>query len=184
MGIQASGPRTGVARAAGSGAGTGRVMFARPRTRLPVPPPFSRDTAMARGWPLASFLELGAFPGAIPCARAHAKAVLWEWGSALLDPAELVVSELATNAVQASAVLVKPAVLRLWVVSDGRGVLVMVWDASPRIPACRGESFDIAAEGGRGLLLVETLSARWSWYASQDWGGKIVWALITDMGGV
>ncbi len=33
------------------------------------------------------------------------------------------------------------------------------------------------AEGGRGLLLVEAISHRWSWYATPEQGGKVVWAL-------
>ena len=41
-------------------------------------------------WPYHSFLPLGALPGAIPCARLHTTAVLWEWGmEALAQPAEL-----------------------------------------------------------------------------------------------
>jgi len=35
---------------------------------------------MADEWPLRSYLELGALPSAVPCARLHAKQVLWEWG--------------------------------------------------------------------------------------------------------
>ena len=54
-------------------------------------------------WPYHSFLPLGALPGAIPCARLHTTAVLWEWGmEALAQQAELTVSELVTNAVRAS----------------------------------------------------------------------------------
>ena len=30
--------------------------------------------------PLRSYLELGALPTAVPCARLHARHVLWEWG--------------------------------------------------------------------------------------------------------
>jgi hypothetical protein len=35
---------------------------------------------MAEEWPLETFLELGALPTAVACARWHAKQVLWEWG--------------------------------------------------------------------------------------------------------
>ena len=57
----------------------------------------------AECWPLRSYLELGALPSAVPCARLHAKHVLWEWGlDALAEAIELVVSELITNGVQAS----------------------------------------------------------------------------------
>src|SRR4249920_695233 len=31
-------------------------------------------------WPLRSYLELGALPTAVPCARLHARHLLWEWG--------------------------------------------------------------------------------------------------------
>jgi len=44
-------------------------------------PPFaaSQDDGFAGRWPLQSFPELGALPGAVPCARLHARQVLWEW---------------------------------------------------------------------------------------------------------
>jgi hypothetical protein len=47
-----------------------------------------------------SRLALGALPSAVPCARAHARAVLHGWGLRTLSPdAEAVVSELVANAV-------------------------------------------------------------------------------------
>src|SRR5258705_9630884 len=53
-------------------------------------------------WPLQSRLELGTLPGAVPCARLHARLVLTEWGqSALADSVELIASELMTNALHA-----------------------------------------------------------------------------------
>jgi hypothetical protein len=39
---------------------------------------------------------------------------------------------------------------------------------------------DDDAESGRGLLLVEAISQRWGWYATQDTTGKVVWALIDE----
>src|SRR5579872_687081 len=51
-------------------------------------------------FPRRSSLGLGALPSAVPCARLHARQVLWEWG--LSEVAELLVSELVTNAVQAA----------------------------------------------------------------------------------
>jgi hypothetical protein len=51
-----------------------------------------------------TYLELGALPTAVPCARLHVKHVLREWQMPrLADPVELVVAELVTNAMQASA---------------------------------------------------------------------------------
>ncbi len=52
---------------------------------------------MADNWPLHSYLELGAFPGAVPCARLHSRQLLWEWGlTDFSDTIELLVSELVT----------------------------------------------------------------------------------------
>src|SRR5262245_66454081 len=69
--------------------------------RLPVTGEQAGATLAA--WQLWSSLELGPFPGAVPCARLHAKLILWEWGmQAIADAVELVVSELVTNALMAS----------------------------------------------------------------------------------
>ena len=49
-------------------------------------------------WPRCSVLELGALPTAVPCARLHARQVLWEWRlGALREVAELVVSDSLNN---------------------------------------------------------------------------------------
>jgi anti-sigma regulatory factor (Ser/Thr protein kinase) len=54
-------------------------------------------------WPLRSSLVLGALSSAVPCASLHVKHVLWEWGlNSLAERAELLVSELVTNAVTAA----------------------------------------------------------------------------------
>ena len=85
-------------------------------------------------WPLRTGLDLGPLPGAVPCARAHVRQVLWEWGHAELgDDAGLVVSELVTNAVTASRDLLPHGLVppvRLWLASDTELVL-----ASSGIPA-------------------------------------------------
>ena len=119
---------------------------------------------MAWDWPLSSFLELGPLPTAVSCARLHAKHVLWEWGvSALSERVELIVSELATNALKASTALDWISPIRLWLLSDRQRVLILVCDANPQPPVRM--DVDEQAEGGRGLLLVEALSAKWDWYA-------------------
>ncbi len=54
-------------------------------------------------FPQRSSLLLGALPSAVPCARLHTRQVLWEWGlSEIAGIAELLLSELVTNAVQAA----------------------------------------------------------------------------------
>lgn len=182
MSLYAPGGFAGGVRAAGSGTGLGGAAAARPRPRVPVPPSYGQGSTMARGWPLRDFLELGALAGAVPCARLHAKAVLWEWGLSVVDQAELVVSELVTNAIQTSFSLLQPAVVRLWLLSDRRQVLILVWDGSPRVPVRPDtDPLDIA-EDGRGLMLVEASSDQWSWYVTPEYGGKVIWALFTESG--
>lgn len=137
---------------------------------------------MAAGtWPLQSHLELGALPTAVPCARLHARQVLWEWGlDKLAETAELLVSELVTNAVKATAGRDRLPPVRLWLSSDKERLLIEVWDADPRppVPASPAENGipALTNEGGRGLFLVAALSQRWSWYAAREWGGKVVWS--------
>lgn len=149
------------------------------------PPGFSHHAATS--WPLQSCLELGALPSAVPCARLNAKQVLWEWGlEALAEAVELIVSELVTNGVQVSEGMIGcrylgrwiPGVppVRIWLCSDRRNVLVQVWDGNERRPE-RKEA-DLEAVGGRGLLLVEALSAEWGTYTPERSTGKVVWALV------
>jgi len=105
--------------------------------------------------------------------------VVAEWGlRELADTVELVVSELVTNAVRASqrsrgrgAVI---PVVRLWLASDGHGVLIGVWDSSSQAPVRHDAGPD--QESGRGLLIVESSSRDWGSYRTPD--GKVVWALI------
>lgn len=140
--------------------------------------PSSRAERLARDWPLGDFIELGALASSVPCARYHARQILWEWRLARLsDSVELVVDELMTNAVSASRALDWPFPVRMWLLSDRVNVLVLIWDANPEPPVRIDPASD--AEGGRGLLLVEAISARWDWYAGPGTDGKLVHALIT-----
>ena len=128
-------------------------------------------------WPLRSFLELGALPSAVPCARLHTRQLLWEWQlTDLEDDAELLVSEITTNAIQVSQADGRTAPVRLWLLADRTRLLIMVWDASP-LPPVRMTTSSSDAENGRGLLLVESLSTRWDFFAHQQ-GGKVVWAAL------
>jgi anti-sigma regulatory factor (Ser/Thr protein kinase) len=171
------------ARAAGGGTGT--VRGAEPptaarspapsRAPVPVPPPRPDGKSLAAGWPLRDFLELGALPTAVPCARLHARLLVREWGLAtMVGNVEILVSELVTNAVHASRALGPVFPVRLWLLADAARVLIIVWDASPQLPV-RAE-ISTEAESGRGLLLVEMLSDEWGTWAVPA-GGKTVWAL-------
>jgi anti-sigma regulatory factor (Ser/Thr protein kinase) len=132
---------------------------------------------MADLWPLQSFLELGPLASAVPRARQHVRQRLWEWSiTDSRENAELVVSELLTNAVRATRAAELVAPVRLWLLSDLGSVLILVWDSSPQTPVRIDASGE--AENGRGLLLVEAISVRWSWYVPRHLGGKVVWAQI------
>jgi anti-sigma regulatory factor (Ser/Thr protein kinase) len=135
------------------------------------------------GWPLSAHLPLGALPTAVPCARGYIRAILDEWNLAVLaDAAELIVSELVTNSVQATADKDgRPRygeaglpVVHLRLASDRVRFRAEVWDSVPRLPAARQAGPD--EEGGRGLALVEALSDRWGWITVPGWPGKVVWA--------
>jgi hypothetical protein len=104
------------------------------------------------------------------------------WGlPELADTAELLASELVTNAVRASQRLTPRAdlplvpVVRIWVASDQISLVIRVWDASSDMPQRRDAGPD--AEGGRGLQLVDAVSADWGAY--QEDNGKVVWVMIS-----
>jgi anti-sigma regulatory factor (Ser/Thr protein kinase) len=143
------------------------------------------EITSAYGWPLRTCLELAALPTAVPCARLHAKNVLHEWQlRPLADTVELLVSEIVTNAVRASATVGQHGqgvpTTKVWLTSDGQRVLIQVWDSDTHQPAL--QKAGLAAESGRGLLLVQTLSTEWGWYTPDGQGGKIVWALCVAPG--
>jgi anti-sigma regulatory factor (Ser/Thr protein kinase) len=127
-------------------------------------------------WPLQDFLELGALDSAVPCARLHARQVLREWGfGRLSDSAELLVTELITNAIRASGEMTQAYAVRLWLLSDSARIVIVVWDASPRPPVLADVTSE--AENGRGLMLVQAASEQWGWSSREDGDGKFVWAI-------
>ncbi|MEV6999151.1 SpoIIE family protein phosphatase [Streptomyces sp. NPDC093982] len=89
--------------------------------------------------------------------------------------AELVVSELVTNAIRYG---IHPIRLRL--IHDARTLICEVSDTSHTAPHLRrAKTFD---EGGRGLLLVAQLTQRWGSRHTAD--GKTIWAEIGLLGEV
>jgi len=92
------------------------------------------------------------------------------------EGAELLVTELVTNAVKASRAMTQAFPVRLWLASDSAQVLILVSDASPE-PPVRIDTSD-EAENGRGLMLVEAISEQWGWYFREDNDGKVVWATM------
>jgi len=118
-------------------------------------------------------ITLGAIDSSPRTARASAAAQLCEWGRAdLAGDAGLVVSELVTNAVQASTAAGTAVGLRL-VLTTG-SVFVEVHDRAPGHPmACEPGP---GSESGRGLQIVAALAADWGWTPTAD--GKVTWAEI------
>ncbi|QNP61779.1 SpoIIE family protein phosphatase [Streptomyces genisteinicus] len=111
--------------------------------------------------------ELPADPSVVATARRHVAAQLEEWG---LDDAvfttELVVSELVTNAIRYGG-----APIRLRLIRD-TALICEVSDGSSTAPHLRrARIFD---EGGRGLLLVASLTECWGTRYGPT--GKTIWA--------
>ena len=136
-------------------------------------------------WPLASMLPpMGALVTVPAIARAHLGVTLTSWRlGELTEPGELVVSELTTNAVEASTgptgrllyVNGRMPVVRLCLFSDGVRLLIEVWDQAMGFPKLRRAASD--AEAGRGLHLVDSVTrGRWGWQPGQGPAAKVVWA--------
>jgi hypothetical protein len=138
-----------------------------------APPPEAANSAEAlRIWP----------PTALTVHRArHALAdALGEWKmDELGDAAALVLSELLTNAVQHGRVAGRDVGTRFRRLPDG-GLRIEVHDARSETPAPRAAAaWD---EHGRGLALVEALTAgRWG-TATREGPGKLVWADLAPAG--
>ena len=155
-----------------SGAAKPSPPATRPTPRLG--PGLSSDPATA--WSLADRLELGCLPSAVPCARLHTRAILAEWGLAHLnDTAELMVSELVTNALQATQAANLASPLTIYLHANDAWLRVGVWDALRQPPDQHPHS--LTADHGRGLQIVAALSHDWGTYHPTH-GGKIVYALI------
>jgi anti-sigma regulatory factor (Ser/Thr protein kinase) len=134
--------------------------------------------ATTASWLQRTQLELGAYASAVPCARAHVRSVAMEWGlRSWADTAELLASELVTNAINASQRLgsPEPPVVRLWLVSDQISLVIHVWDACEEMPVRKDTDSDDPS--GRGLMIIDTLSAEWGSY--QEAQGKVVWAMVS-----
>jgi anti-sigma regulatory factor (Ser/Thr protein kinase) len=119
--------------------------------------------------------ELPPVPGSARAARRFARATLIAWRlDTLADDVDIVVSELITNALLHARTGSPPAdtAIRLELEQSGRVLTCRVSDGSSLPPTM--EDAPATAESGRGLLLVDALSAAWGWH--QGTAGKFVWA--------
>lgn len=136
-------------------------------------------------WLASSVLPpLGALRTAPATARGHVQGTLAVWRlSELSDTVELVVSELAANAVNASVgpgghpacIDGRIPVIRVRLFVNEAVLVAEVWDEVGGVPARKSASD--ADESGRGLDLVHALTnACWGWYHAPSGPGKCVWA--------
>jgi len=120
-------------------------------------------------------VDLGPHPADVPAARRFLDEHCRRWGCGdLVDDAEIVVTELVTNAFMHAGTRCE---LRAGLTD--RALRLQVTDYGPGMPDPRPA--DEGAEHGRGLLLISVLCVAWGVEALPD-GGKVVWAelLRTD----
>ncbi|MFE5485801.1 SpoIIE family protein phosphatase [Streptomyces sp. NPDC056527] len=118
--------------------------------------------------------DVEAAPSAVSKARSNVTQQLSSWGlEDLAFTAELVVSELVTNAIRYG----RPPI-RLRLIHD-RAVMCEVSDTSSTTPHLRRAG--VSDEGGRGLFLVAQLAERWGTRHARQ--GKTVWAELSESAG-
>jgi len=137
-------------------------------------------------WPRQDTVVLATLASSVSRARRHTREMLWEWKlDCLAEDAEVIVSELAGNAIQAAHVAagpgradaIGPVALRL--LGGPSRLLILVRDPAPWPPVAPEAAVGADDESGRGLLLVTALATRWHWYhPPRAHGGKVVWALL------
>ncbi|MFD5459109.1 ATP-binding protein, partial [Streptomyces olivaceus] len=122
--------------------------------------------------PLRESWSVWRLPEAVRHARRFARRTLrsWDVPDDTTDGVLLIVSELVTN-----ALVHTDGQVRLDLALIGGRLRVAVADASPRTPA-KPTSIGWEATGGRGILLVEAMSAAWG--TLPVGGGKQVWSEI------
>lgn len=91
--------------------------------------------------------------------------------SELVEVAELLTSELVSNAVLHART---PFDVCIDVEDDDEGIVIAVIDHSPDMPVLRAP--DLETPGGRGIFLVDRLSARWGVDPVDH--GKRVWCHV------
>lgn len=115
-------------------------------------------------------------PRSAPRARAALHAVLGDWraGDDLLHTAELVLSELVTNALHAPAASDRQVGIRIAHSSRDGLLRLEVSDAGSGWPEIGKPEAD--DDHGRGLRVVDALSHRWGVSARAGGIGKTVWS--------
>jgi anti-sigma regulatory factor (Ser/Thr protein kinase) len=123
---------------------------------------------------------LPAAPESARRARDFTRITLEDWSLAgVADLAELVVSELVTNALRhgllSSRWMPDEHPIGLTLLRRDPYLMCLVTDPDPGGPVLMDPS--TSAESGRGLQVVESCSEAWGWQAVEG-AGKVVWALL------
>ena len=130
----------------------------------------------AQAGPQLISLALPGTPESVPVARWHVRAALgWHGLAEYVDDAEIITSELVTNAVQHACGNGRKTIgVTLTAAGSPAAVTVAVSDSSPQGPIRRDTP--PGSEQGRGLQIVEALSAHWGW--RREDGGKAIFAVL------
>ena len=121
-------------------------------------------------------LAVPSIPGSVPVARLQVRAALGSRGlGEYADDAEIITSELVTNAVQhAGGNGTQTIGVTITYAGSPAAVTIAVSDSSPHRPIRRDTP--PGSEQGRGLQIIEALSAHWGW--RQEGGGKVIFAVL------
>jgi anti-sigma regulatory factor (Ser/Thr protein kinase) len=123
--------------------------------------------------PLIAF-ALPSTPYSVQMARFYVRAALsYHDLGGYTEDAEMVASELVTNAVTHAGG--RSVGLEMTCMQGGSTLAIVVTDSCP-LPPVKRDSVE-GAEHGRGLHLVQALSARWGWRPQDP--GKAVFAILT-----
>ncbi|GLZ02906.1 hypothetical protein Acsp03_03730 [Actinomadura sp. NBRC 104412] len=130
-------------------------------------------TAVLTKEPLGE-LSLPAAHESVPRARAFVRNLIGARGIAdVRDDAEILVSELVTNAIRHASTSGAP--LRLVILRAGERLRIEVHDPSPAAPSAR--RIDLLEETGRGWFLVAAIADRHG--TDLTYSGKAVWCELT-----
>lgn len=149
-------------------------------TFQPTPTPVggASDQPAGQDFSVPSSLSVTATAAACTVARHWTTTELVRLGvtsSALRDDAELVVSELVSNAVQHGLAPIVVSLLR-----GDAGLTVSVGDSAEPPYLFGSRPADPTASRGRGLAIVATVAIAWGIQARHPGPGKNVWARLRD----
>jgi anti-sigma regulatory factor (Ser/Thr protein kinase)/anti-anti-sigma regulatory factor len=132
----------------------------------------ARSALLARPRRVSRHVDLPCHSGSPGGARSFVRELCSDWEiPQLLDPGEIVVTELVSNAVEHAR-----SSCRLTTAHDRRGLHVGVRDFGAGVVP-RVTLIEVTAARGRGLQMVAALST--SWGVSEHADGKTVWATLS-----